>query len=100
MRIEKRLGGTNGCAARHCQATNASSVTTPATSDVATRGSAHPWFLDSMRAYTVPASPTADKAAPATSRWAWRVGLESGDGTGRNQNVNAKPMTIGTADRA
>ena len=61
------------------------------TSDVATRGSAHPWSLDSMRAYTVPASPAADKAAPATSRRAWRLGRIRGL-HGNNQNVNAKPM--------
>ena len=42
------------------------------------------------------ASPTADNAAPAMSmraRWA-------GPGIGHSQNVNAKPITIGTADNA
>src|ERR1700733_10417624 len=66
----------------------------PTISDAVTRGSPHPCCWDSISAYTVAASPHADNAAPATSTRA----CSAGPGTSRNQNVNAKPMTIGIAD--
>jgi len=45
--------------------------------------------------HTVAASPTADNAAPATSTRACSAAL----GIGHSQNVKAKPMTIGIAEK-
>src|ERR1700678_4535698 len=67
-----------GCGARCSHATNPSNDATP-TSDPVTRGSPHPCCWDSISAYTVAASPTADNAAPATSTRA----CSAGPGTSR-----------------